>query len=157
MQPLTDRQLLDIYGRGRGRHPLDRALLVLAAALPECEVEQLADLPISKRDDALLALRAAIFGGQLVSYIDCVGCGERLEFELDIATLRGAAEPAQTPNVVQLGERRFRLPTSRDLSRIAESNDEHEASRRLASLCAADGTNGTELSDELITELEEAF
>jgi len=157
MQPLTDRQLLEVFGRGRERHPLDRALLLLAAALPDGEAERLADLPIAERDDALLALRAATFGPRLASYIDCDGCGERLEFELDATALLGAAPRPSTAGVVQLGERCFRLPTSRDLARIADADDEHEASRRLVALCCTDGTGDSVLSDELIAELETAF
>ena len=104
----------------------------------------------------MLALRAATFGPRLASYIDCAGCGERLEFELDTATLLGAAPRASTPDVVQLGERCFRLPTPRDLARIADADDEHEASRRLAALCCVDGAGDT-LPDALVAELETAF
>jgi len=156
MQPLSDRQLLEVCGRGRERHPLDRALLLLAATLPEEEAARAADLSVAERDQALLALRAATFGRRLVSYIDCAGCGERLEFELDTTSMLAAAEDAPLHRIVQLDERRFRLPTSRDLARIADASDEHEASRRLAALCCVDDGE-IALSDELIAKLEDAF
>ncbi|HXS20079.1 MAG TPA: hypothetical protein VN735_02560 [Steroidobacteraceae bacterium] len=155
-QPLTDRQLLDVCGRGHERHPLDRALLLLAAALPGEETGGLADLTLAERDQALLALRAATFGRRLASYIDCASCGQRLEFQLDTANLLAISENAPAQGTVQLGERRFRLPTSRDLARIAEVSEEAEASRRLAGLCCIDGGEAA-LSNELIANLEEAF
>ena len=155
-RPLTDRQLLDVCGRGRERHPLDRALLLLAAALPEEEAGRLADLTLAERDRALLALRAATFGRRLTSYIDCASCGERLEFQLDTANLLAISENAPAPAVVQLGGLRFRLPTSRDLARIAEVSEEGEASRLLAGLCCIDGGEAA-LPNELIADLEEAF
>jgi hypothetical protein len=155
-QPLSDRQLLDVCGRGRECHPLDRALLLLATALPEEETGRLADMTLAQRDQALLALRAATFGRRLASYIDCTGCGERLEFQLDAASLVAVSQHAPTQSVVQLGERRFRLPTSRDLARIAAASDESEASRLLAGLCCIDGGE-LALSSELIADLEEAF
>ena len=158
MQPraLTDRQLLDVCGRGRERHPLDRALLLLAAALPEEDTEGLADLSLAERDRALLALRTVTFGRRLASYVDCAGCGERLEFQLDTANLLAISENAPAQPVVQLGEHRFRLPTSRDLARIADASDESEASRLLARLCCIDGGEAAP-SDELVANLEEAF
>lgn len=155
-RPLTDRQLLDVCGRGHERHPLDRALLLLAAALPEEEAGRLADLTLTERDQALLALRVATYGRRLASYVDCASCGERLEFQLDTANLLALAEDAPAQAVVQLGERRFRLPTSRDLACIADVSDEGEASRLLAGLCCIDGGEGAP-SDELIANLEEAF
>jgi hypothetical protein len=155
-QPLSDRQLLDVCARGRECHPLDRALLLLATALPDEETGRLADLTLAQRDQALLALRAATFGRRLTSYVDCAGCGERLEFELDAASLLAVSQHAPAQSVVQLGERRFRLPTSRDLACIVDTGDEGEASRLLAGLCCIDGGEAA-LSAELIADLEEAF
>ena len=157
MQALTDRQLLDLCGRGRERHSVDRALLLLAAALPEEPAERLADLSIADRDSALFALRRVTFGQRLASYVDCAGCGERLEFELDPAALLGAGTPAPAAGVLQVGEWRFRIPTSRDLARIADATQESDAARRLAALCCIDRANESELSDAVIADLEAAF
>ena len=56
MQTPTDSALLGIWERGHGRNPVERALLVLAAALPESDGERLAALSIGERDATILRL-----------------------------------------------------------------------------------------------------
>ena len=52
MQALTDRSLLDIWERGQGRGPVERALLLLAAAFPDLGEDAGAGLSIGERDTA---------------------------------------------------------------------------------------------------------
>ena len=164
-------RLLELYEQGRALHPLDRALLLLGAAFPDAPPERLADLTIGERDAALLALRQAIFGPRLPGHVDCPRCGARLEFVLDVEALRlqaPTAEPSWRTVRVSSGEH-FRVPTSRDLARLADGlpgqTAEHDTARQLARLCyvtdvrdgapIADPTVRHEPADELLAELEE--
>lgn len=122
--------LIACWELGRRRHPLDRALLLYAAAAPEEDPDSLADRPLGRRNAALLRLRRSLFGDALKSCVDCTECGERLEFALSAdAFLERAASHALTH--AQLGQLRVRLPTTRDLASVAPETDETCAARKL--------------------------
>lgn len=125
--------VLSVWERGRTSHPLDRALVALAAACPGTPYEKLADMPVGRRDGELLRLRAALFGTELPAYVDCPTCGERLEFTLDGRSLELPAPDETLP--IEVAGLQFRLPTSRDLTEIAGDTDRERAALRLATLC----------------------
>jgi hypothetical protein len=132
MRLLSAAELLDLWERGRGRHPLDRALLVLGTAFPDVPYDRLAELPIGRRDAALLERRLATFGARLQGDIDCSACSERLAFTLDARALR---LPAAGEGPVIAAGLSFRLPTSRDLAQAIDEPDPERVARRLAELC----------------------
>lgn len=133
MQAFAADTLLMTWERGRNRHPIDRALLLFALARPEMAAETLADETLGRRNEALLRLRQATFGNRLRAYLDCSHCGQRLEFDLNIAAL--LATPAATDDAVEVDGLRFRLPTSRDLARIVQDNGMEVAALHLLRLC----------------------
>lgn len=133
MQAFAAGALLMAWERGRNRHPIDRALLLFALAKPEMAAETLADEPLGRRNEALLRLRQATFGNRLRAYLDCSHCGQRLEFDLDIAAL--LATPSAAEDTVEVDGLRFRLPTSRDLARIVQDNGVDAAAIHLLRLC----------------------
>src|SRR5215212_1095757 len=90
---LSGRALLWAAEVGAAQHPLDRALTLLAAALPDVPRDRLAALGVGERDALLLALRERQLGAALAAYAECPRCGERLEFTLDAAALRGGDLP----------------------------------------------------------------
>ena len=94
MTGMDAQTLLACWEHGRRRHPLDRALLLFAAAEPHVDPETLADRPLGERNAALLNLRRELFGDELRSCVDCPECGERLEFTLS-ANLLLARAPAR--------------------------------------------------------------
>ncbi|HEV7822061.1 MAG TPA: hypothetical protein VGO84_12850, partial [Burkholderiales bacterium] len=79
--------LIGCWEHGRTRHPLDRALLLHAAAAPDADPDTLADRPLGERNAALLRLRQRVFGDAVKSCVDCPACSERLEFTLNASTL----------------------------------------------------------------------
>jgi len=128
--PMDAQTLIDCWELGRRRHPLDRALLLYAAAAPGEDPDTLADRPIGRRNAALLRLRRSLFGDSLKSCIDCPECGEQLEFALSAdALLERAASHALTH--AQLGALRVRLPTTRDLASVAAETEATNAARKL--------------------------
>lgn len=133
MRALSTSELLRVWEHGLPQHPVQRALLLLAAACPETPPEELAQLSIGQRDGRLLALREWTFGPQLVSVATCPQCGEQLELAFDVADIRAApeVEPAGMLALSVAGyEVRFRLPNSLDLAAVAGRRDV-EAIRRL--------------------------
>jgi hypothetical protein len=149
--------MLACWERGKRRHPLDRALLLFAAARPEADPHALADRTLGERNAALLRLRQRLFGDELKSCIDCPECGERLEFSLSAATLLERAPATHTwPAEVQCDGERLRLPTTRDLVSLIEEAQEFGVSSRLLNRLAIEG-NFDNLADEREALLERAL
>ena len=65
MLALTGNEMLYIWETGLGHHPIDQALIILAAAFPEISRDKLAKLSIGQRDSCLLTVRAYTFGSRL--------------------------------------------------------------------------------------------
>lgn len=134
--------LLNCWDQGRRRHPIDRALLLYAAAVRAEDPETLADRPLGERNAALLRMRQELFGDALKSCVECPQCGERLEFSLSAEMLLArAGEPECAESHVLVNGSRVRRPTTRDLACIAREPDgSGAASKLLARLCATDMT-----------------
>lgn len=138
VRPLPPAALLDVCDRGATLGGGERALLLLAAALPGAAPGELAALPLAERDRLLLELRAAAAGPELAAFVACPGCGERLELALDAAALRAGAppDPAAEWDAEGGGVRmRFRLPDSRDLAAAGACASVDEARRLLGERC----------------------
>lgn len=129
MRTLSASDVLGLWENGRGRHAVDRALLLLRAAQPSQTYDQLANWPVGQRDSAILKLRMATFGAVLGAYLDCPACGTCLEFTFDGRAFQVVTEAVES--TLEVGDWRFRLPTSRDLAQIAGECDADIAARRL--------------------------
>lgn len=148
MHPLAAADLLDLWERGGTLHPVERDLLVLAAASPDETMARLATLSIGQRDARLLALREQTFGPRLAGFARCPACGSPLEFNLLVADLAAAAASSSSDGEwwVQADgfEVQFRLPNSLDLLEVAAVARTADAGRRLLERCIlharADGT-----------------
>ena len=131
---LTELRCLELWERGAARHPLDRALLLAAAAAPEMAW---ADRPLGARDAALLALRCEWFGPAFEAQVGCPACGEPLAFTLDLNEFAQRAPRDEAP--VTVGALRFRCPTPRDLAALVDAGDVDAAARTLLERLALDG------------------
>lgn len=155
MQRLSPAGLLDLWERGRSRHPLDRALLMFGAAFPERSFDELADLPIGRRDTALLNLQCALFGNRMEALADCPACGEGLEFALDGRALSAENDADAAVATITVAGHQFRLPTSRDAARITGAADEEAAARLLLESCrVATETGQDSPATEQLTDAE---
>jgi hypothetical protein len=138
MRLLTDAELLAAWERGRRLGPVHRALLLLAAACPGAQVDDLARLPIGRRDALLLALREATFGPRVEAVLGCPACRCRLEVECRTGDLR-APEPSEPEGghraEVGGGLVAFRLPDSLDLIHAAAAGSVEAARRALGARC----------------------
>jgi len=87
MRALTGDLLLSAWERCAHEHDLDRAVTMLALALPASSREQLAALPLGERNMLLLRLHEISFGPSLRGFASCSQCGEPLEFVLPAGAL----------------------------------------------------------------------
>lgn len=127
MRPLHAADVVDLWEQSARLAPGELALALLGHACPELPPEQRADLPLGRRDDLILELRARTLGGELTARADCPACGEPVELSLRAADLRaGQAAPEA---VVERGPLRLRVrpPSTRDLERASAEPDPRAA------------------------------
>jgi endogenous inhibitor of DNA gyrase (YacG/DUF329 family) len=159
MIPLQATSLLDLWERARGLDPVTRAVTLSAAAHPAAAVEEIAALPLGRRDARLLGLRAPD-ATTLEATACCPACAERVEFGPEAALLLDA--PAREPAPVAAGDHlvRWRLPDSRDALAAVRTADPRGM---LLERCVlgATGPHGSvaprELPEPVVAALEDAI
>jgi hypothetical protein len=165
MHSLTANDILHIWEIGQNQHPLDRALTMLAVAMPDQATDELAQMTIGQRDRWLLRLRQITLGEQLVSVVQCPKCGEQLELAMDVRDFQ-ATDPALTiapALTLQLAEFavQIHLPNSYDLAAVVGSADLATAYQRLLQRCilpidrAGEPIRLDELPTAILTQLSE--
>lgn len=126
MRVLSASELLAVWENGLTCQPIQKALVLLAAACPETSVDSLARLSIGQRDLLLLNLREGIFGKQLTGIAICQSCGEKLEmtFSTDEIRVTNKIEAVEDSSICLDGyEVCFRLPNSWDLADLDAADD----------------------------------
>jgi hypothetical protein len=156
MRALSASQIVSVWERGLGQHPLDRALILLAAARPDLGAEQLSSLALGRRDACLMRLRESIFGPVANASAECPRCSAALEFTVSTTDLAGAA-PADGEVVNALDAEgvtlSFRLPDTADLKAIASLPDVEAARRQLLERCVLEASqDGVAISRESLPE-----
>jgi hypothetical protein len=134
---VTDREVINLWERAQPCGPTERALLMLAAATGSGDAAEGLSVSIGARDAGILALRQSTFGRCLRGALACPTCGERLDFSLDVDTMRDSV--AATPDaLVVVDGLRFRLPTSADLLAIEGCTDADAATHLILDRCCLD-------------------
>lgn len=139
MPALTQADYLALWESGQALHPIDQGLLAVQAAFPETRQESVADWPLGRRNRALAQLYCSCFGPTLSGWTACRKCGEKLEFKVDGKALVETGSPVDPAATVSVLNRVFRLPTSRDLARVAALSDAVSATPQLLELCLVEG------------------
>jgi hypothetical protein len=153
MRALTQADCLVLWESGQGLHPIDQGLLAVNAVFPETRDESVADWPLGRRNRALVQLYCANFGSKLRGWTSCRQCGEKLEFAADGKTMAQTVLDDSAAVVSESGHS-FRLPTSRDLARIAAASEVNAAVPQLLNLClvsqeaSGDAARSVEWSEE---------
>jgi hypothetical protein len=163
MRPLAASDILRVWEQGEEQPPIDRALTMLSAACPELDHDELTELSIGEIDARLFELRELTFSSRLDGFTACPQCRQRLEFTLDLATLRDSFSTSSAKEKFEFETDgcalRFRLPNSRDLAAVAVCKDVATARRQVAERCvlqaSRDGAVIAELAAETITQLAE--
>lgn len=162
IHPLSAQELLNVWEQAVFRPPLYRALLLLAAALPERSLQAVAELSLGQRDAYLLALREQTFGPQLVSLATCPACNERVELTFKVSDIRVAPEPEPAqPLALAIAdyEVQFRLPNSLDLLALGNPNNSVSGQTQLLERCLLAATYQSEAqsAEQLPADVIEAI
>ena len=148
MRGLSAADVVAVWERGQERHPVDRALLLLGAALPARSRDELAALTVGQRDGLLLLARERTLGPTLQCFVPCPACALNLEFPVEVREILVADPHAPLERehelVAEGVKMRFRLLDSRDLAAVARMDDPAAARRALLAraLLAAHAENG---------------
>lgn len=140
MHPFSSDEILKVWELGFDQHPIDKALTILALALPEEDTNDLARLSIGRRDALLLAQRIITFGQVMRIFIECPKCAAHLGISVrgdDIAAAEGEFDGVLSSGGV---EARFRLPDSLDLAAALKSPDTSSAKRIMIERCITDAS-----------------
>jgi hypothetical protein len=154
MRSLTANDILYIWEMGQHQHPIDRALTMLAAAMPDRTPAELAQLSIGRRDRLLLMLRELVVGQEIVSIAQCPQCGEQLELAMNVQDVQCTEptfviEPDTTVNLAELAVQ-IHLPNSYDLAAVVNCADVATAYGQLLQRCIV----GVDRSGESISAAE---
>ncbi len=157
MRALTAAELLALWERGGAMSAPRRALAILGSAFPDTPAETLGRLPIGRRDDLLLQLRALAFGPHLDATTQCPHCRAQLELAFTTDQLRSSANPASVePLSLDVAEHtlRLRLPDTFDLLELDLMTDVATAESTLLRRCVLSARCGERvLAPEELQEL----
>lgn len=139
MAPLSAEDLILARELGERQAPVQRAVTMLALALPGRAAGELRRLSLGRRNAHLLRLRERLFGPELFAFAECQHCGEALELKLNANELRGE-DAAETPDSEFELEYegfalRFRLLDGCDLEAAAASAGVAAARKLLVERC----------------------
>ena len=154
MNALADDALLGLWEPAQARGPVERALLLLGAALPERSLEHGAAIPIGARDAAILKLRCATFGGRLSGRADCPRCREEHEFDLDVGECWPARRPRAKASSRSTTACAFAFPTVGISRPSRDHNDAEAAIQDLLRRCCLDAPAAPDWPPSLLEAVE---
>jgi hypothetical protein len=143
MRTLTPSELFQVWESGLDRKPVERGIAMLRAAPGDDNAGDPARLPIGSRDARLLTLREQSFGREIRGVVSCTNCGEAIELQFSIDSLRLSAQSVPAHLGLETGEYsiEFRLPDSLDLLALGEDPpDEGRLRQSLLDRCLCRAT-----------------
>ncbi len=144
MHSLSGERILTAWERGQASREPWRALALLAVAMPERKMTELAALPLAERNATLLRLHAMTFGPRVEGFAGCTECGEQLEFAMDAEDMVRTLCAAETETWVEADRQMGMRPAnSSDLAASMEASNEEDA--RALLLARTLGIEGTDL------------
>jgi hypothetical protein len=141
MDALSAAQTLDLWEACEGLAPIERTL-ALASGASGVAVDELAALPLGRRDAWILELYEGLGGGTLEATVACPACGEQDEFGIEPAALlarereRVEAARVEVDGCVVA----WRSPDSLDILAAGDRGDADAAERVLLSRCIVEAT-----------------
>ncbi|MEJ2708644.1 MAG: hypothetical protein P8074_13585 [Anaerolineales bacterium] len=146
VRALSANDILQVWEWGQDKHPVDRALAMLALACPELTPEQLQSLTLGQRNSRLLSLREKTLGPALKGFAECVQCGTPLEFSIDVGAIRLPEASVQEYSLQVDGLTiRFRPLNSLDMAAIVGLVNIDAARLRLIERCLLEATQAGQL------------
>jgi hypothetical protein len=146
MPELSAAATIDLWEAAEQLPPLERALALASAAPSTPGADELAKLPLGRRDARLLELHGAVAGPLLEATAPCPACGEEVEFSVDVDTLLDEGNAAMPPAPIEADGYlvEWRPLDSDDVAAAAAGADAAAAEATLLSRCvtAAHGADG---------------
>ena len=153
MRTLSQSELLDLWERGAGQLPVERALAVLGSV---CEDDP-AQLTWGECSARLFQLRAQVFGNEIAAVAKCPACGEGLEIAFSAPAGQHGGRRGSLALSAHGYEASFRLPNMRDL-REAQQAENALLQRCILSVnCGGKAAPAEELPEELVQAISEAM
>lgn len=137
MTALVAAEIVALWEAYRRASATTRAVGIVATASSR-SADEIAALPIGRRDAELVQVRCATWGTHAASHAACPSCATDLELELDLAAMLPVSDdvPVETHSLEHDGvELRLRVPTSFDLWAVERSHDQSEAEQTLLERC----------------------
>jgi hypothetical protein len=142
----SNSDLIALWERGSGEHPVDRALMLLSACSPSEPQDELARLSIGARDARLFEIYERLFGPLLNAFAHCPACNEPLEYTLSTHELKASTSSPTDPSPLILDDRRIslrlRLPNSLDLRAVSICTEPELAAKMLTDRCIVEAKLG---------------
>jgi hypothetical protein len=142
----SNSELIALWERGAGQHPVDRALMLLSACSPSESKDELARLSIGTRDGRLLEIYERLFGPSLDAFANCPACNEPLEYTLSTHDLTASTSATTYPSPLILDDGRIslrlRLPDSLDLRAVGTCTEPELAAKMLIERCIVEASRG---------------
>jgi hypothetical protein len=155
MRVLSAQEILEVWERGERLHPIDKALMLLAAACPECTLEELAGISIGQRDALLFAMREMSFGPEMQAFCVCPLCDAPLEWSMNTADLFRNVVGSHESELHLMAEGydvRLRLLNSMDLAEAITLGTENGPQLLLARSIVRAVRGGREIAPETLPE-----
>jgi hypothetical protein len=115
---LSSQDILALWEAGEHSHDVDKALLIAAAAYPDLAWDDLARLPLGRRDSLIIRLRERMLGDRIPIAVQCPTCQERLEFDTSASELLSCCPATDTAAEIELNIAGYRV-----LARPLDSRD----------------------------------
>lgn len=138
MRQTQAHQLLESWEAARSQ-PMPVRAAALAALASDCPLGEVMRWSIPRRDHALFAFRAQVFGDAVDGVTSCPRCAAPLELQLSLSDVRPRDDSATSPEwrTLRLGGSRvrWRRPTTEDLVAVSELRDRTEVRAALIARC----------------------
>jgi hypothetical protein len=130
-------EVLELWERGVGLDPLERAVTLAAAIPPVHPPDDVVTWPLGVRDARLVELQRALGESSFEVVTTCSACGEDIEFGVDAAALLASADAASVPEPVRVEgwEVTWRLVATADLQAAKHAIDAESADAVLVDRC----------------------
>jgi hypothetical protein len=135
-------EVLELWERGVGLDPLDRAVALAAAVPPVHPPDEVVAWPLGVRDARLVELQRALGSASFEVVTTCSACGEDIEFGMDVAALLATADTARAaePVHVEGWEVVWRPLATSDLREARHATDAATAEDLLVDRCVIRAT-----------------
>jgi hypothetical protein len=159
---ILERDLLAFWESGLNKSLIERSLLLVSLSHPAYEINQIAAMPIGKRDVHLLEIREKFFGPIFESTADCPKCSQKTEWEMNIDTLMALPSSSldnQLSHSLEYNGNhiKFRLPNSTDIIEVMAPgkgiSKEEELLRRCIEPDSLPSAFSHELPEDLISAI----